>query len=600
VIDNRLTGTKNTGYGFDGVGNLTSLKYPNGVTNLWHYDARNRLTNVVWKLNATTNASFAYQLEAAGYRTRLDEAVGGSNRVYQWAYDNLYRLKGESITGAGPTGAVSYAYDAVGNRTNRTSALAGLLTTNNYFDANDWLDADSTTNNGSAWFDKNGNTRTNGTVVYLYDWANRLTNAVLGTTNVAIVYNADGQRVKKSVTVGAATTVTLYLVGDLNPTGYAQVLEEKTVSGGATNLARAYTYGLDLISQRLPGVNTNFYGYDGSGSTRFLSGLAGTVSDTYAYDAFGSVLASAGTTPNNCRFQGEEWDADLGLAFHRARYYLPGAGRWLTMDTWEGNNAQPLSLHKYAAFHNSPPNGSDPSGHEFNIMSMLTTTAKGAGIATRVGTSVYSAYDRVTWLRDGVVLVSGALATGTVNPAAAAIWVSDFIPWGKALRRAGHFVGKAGKLTGVGQHLTSVMQGLKGIGNKARDQLGIIAAKVTARAKGLQDIGYVPRGNGGFDDVFKDKDGYFVVVESKFGVNPRLNPATDTNPAQMSQEWIRKNIANLGGGNDHIAREFQQALRDKKVRGMVVKTKVDANGNVLDPEFEMREWSEIGIESWNP
>jgi len=37
----------------------------------------------------------------------------------------------------------------------------------------------------------------------------------------------------------------------LNPSGYAQVLEELTVSG-TTNLVRAYSYGLGLVSQRLP------------------------------------------------------------------------------------------------------------------------------------------------------------------------------------------------------------------------------------------------------------------------------------------------------------------------------------------------------------
>ncbi len=308
---------------------------------------------------------------------------------------------------------------------------------------------------------------------------------------------------------------------------------------------------------------------------------------------------SSGSTPNNYRFQGEEWDTDLGLAFHRARYYLPGAGRWLTLDTWEGDNAEPLSLHKYAAFHNSPPNGSDPSGHEFSITSVLTTTAKGLAIATRVGSAAATAYDKVNWLKDGVEIVSGALATGTVDPVTAGLWISDFIPWGKGLRRAGHFLGKTGKLPGVGEHLTSVMRGLQGASNKAKEQLGMIAAKVAARAKGLQDVGYKPRGNGGFDDVFKDKDGYFVVVESKFGVNPRLNPATSSNPAQMSYDWIDKNIRNIGENNQHLKEEMREAFKKGKVRGMVVTTKVKGD-QVLDPKFEVKDLSEIGTKSWNP
>jgi RHS repeat-associated protein len=358
AVDNRLTGTKNTGYRFDDVGNLTALTYPNGVTNLWQYDTLNRLTNLVWKLNSTTNAAFAYQLGAAGNRTRLDETVNASNRVYQWSYDSLYRLKNEIITGAGSTGAIAYAHDPVGNRTNRASTLAALTNQVFGYNTNDWLTIDT--------FDSAGNTRTNAGNVFLYDWANRLTNAVIGTTNVSIVYNADGQRVKKTVVFSTTTNITLYLVDSRNPSGYAQVMEELSVSSGSTNVVRAYTHGLDLISQRVPGSSTNFFGVDGLGSTRMLLNLAGGVSDTYTYDAFGTVIASTGTTTNHYLYAGEQRDADLGgLYYLRApRYLNTGTGRFTTMDSFEGTSTEPLSLHKYLYAHADPVNRIDPSGHE--------------------------------------------------------------------------------------------------------------------------------------------------------------------------------------------------------------------------------------------
>ena len=56
-------------YGFDVVGNLQSLKYGNGVTNLYQYDAMNRLTNLVWKAGNTALGSFAYTLGPTGNRT---------------------------------------------------------------------------------------------------------------------------------------------------------------------------------------------------------------------------------------------------------------------------------------------------------------------------------------------------------------------------------------------------------------------------------------------------------------------------------------------------------------------------------------------------
>jgi len=36
----------------------------------------------------------------------------------------------------------------------------------------------------------------------------------------------------------------------------------------------------------------SFYGYDGHGNVRFLTNMAGTVTDTYQQDAFGMPIAS--------------------------------------------------------------------------------------------------------------------------------------------------------------------------------------------------------------------------------------------------------------------------------------------------------------------
>jgi len=81
-------------------------------------------------------------------------------------------------------------------------------------------------------------------------------------------------------------------VDDLNPTGYAQVIEE--VVGGAVK--REYSYGLQRISQNqiISGTWTpSFYGYDGGGSVRQLTNSAGTVTDSYNYDALGNSWTNA-------------------------------------------------------------------------------------------------------------------------------------------------------------------------------------------------------------------------------------------------------------------------------------------------------------------
>src|SRR5438045_7923990 len=115
-----------------------------------------------------------------------------------------------------------------------------------------------------------------------------------------------------------------------NPTGYAQVLEE-LVSGV---VSRKYTYGLSLIDENQLIGNTatvNFYGFDGHGSVRQLTDRFGAVSDTYTYDAFGNLLTATGTTPNNFKFDGEQFDPELGLFFNRALYLVVSKGRILSM-----------------------------------------------------------------------------------------------------------------------------------------------------------------------------------------------------------------------------------------------------------------------------
>jgi RHS repeat-associated protein len=110
-------------------------------------------------------------------------------------------------------------------------------------------------------------------------------------------------------------------------------------SFGKLGYARGYTYGLDRISQKQADDTVHYFGYDGLGSVRYLTGAAGTVTDRYHYDAYGNQTAEARTTPNHYRYTGEYWDADLGMYYLRARYYEPGIGRFWSMDSYEGSQS---------------------------------------------------------------------------------------------------------------------------------------------------------------------------------------------------------------------------------------------------------------------
>ena len=346
-------------YTYDPVGNMGGLAYPNGVTHAYTYNTKNQLTNLSVNKGASAIAGYGYTLNATGRRLSVAE-LGG--RVATYTYDNIYRLTAESISGApgGPNGNVSYAYDPAGNRLQTTSTLAGIASGVFTYDVNDRLATDT--------YDSDGNTVSSGGTGNVYDFENHL----IQHGGVTIAYDGDGNRVSK--TVGGVTTK--YLVDDLNPTGFAQVIEE-TVSDGST---RKFVYGLQRISQKQFVASssttlTSFYVYDGHGSVRALTDAAGTATDTYDYDAYGNLIHSTGSTPNEFLFAGEQFDSDLGLYYSRARYLNPATGRFWTMDSIDGDPESPITLHKYLYGNADPVNVTDPSGHEGDLGSVMVSIA---------------------------------------------------------------------------------------------------------------------------------------------------------------------------------------------------------------------------------
>lgn len=349
VTDNRLVAGTTT-YAYDANHNLTGVAYPNDVSTSFTYNSLNRLTNLSASKTGVL-ASYAYTLGAAGHRLSVAEHNG---RTVNYSYDALHRLTGESIDGDPATnGSITYTYDMVGNRLARASTVGGGVSKTSTYDENNRLVGDT--------FDLNGNTIGSGGNAFAYNFENRLTSVNGGA--VSYVYDGDGNRVSK--TEGGVTT--RYLIDTNNLTGHAQVFEE--LRSGA--VVRQYTYGHDLVSQRQLIGGTwveSFYGYDGQGSVRYLTDVAGAVTNTYTYDAFGTLIASTGNTPNDYLYAGEKFDAVPGFYYLRARYLNPAIGRFLTMDPVEGETSDPSSRHLYAYVHGDPVNYTDPSGNmDFSI-----------------------------------------------------------------------------------------------------------------------------------------------------------------------------------------------------------------------------------------
>ena len=93
-----------------------------GSTTTYCYNALNRLQTLTVNAtgSATPLASYAYTLAATGNRTSALEGAAPSApvRTINYAYDSLWRLQTETITGDanGHNGQIGYTFDPVGNR----------------------------------------------------------------------------------------------------------------------------------------------------------------------------------------------------------------------------------------------------------------------------------------------------------------------------------------------------------------------------------------------------------------------------------------------------------------------------------------------------
>ena len=165
------------------------------------------------------------------------------------------------------------------------------------------------------------------------------------------------------------------------------------------------------------------FGYDGHGSTRALTTTNGGVANTFAYDAYGTLIASNAAPQTVYLYTGEQFDPHLGFYYLRARYLNTGTGRFWTRDSWEGNQSDPLSLHKYMYCHADPVNRIDPSGQFTLSESSVSTFIQGSLRALDVAFRVYRGYAKVSDILDiidtGRIAVRFIRALNAVTPEAA-------------------------------------------------------------------------------------------------------------------------------------------------------------------------------------
>ncbi|MEA5574578.1 putative Ig domain-containing protein [Calothrix sp. UHCC 0171] len=349
-----------TDYSYDAVSNLIKTQFANGVTENQQYDLLNRLTYLENRNQTGIISSYSYTLDAMGNRTKVVENDG---RVVDYSYDKLYRLIQEKITDAVARNKTSqYKFDSVGNRLERIDSVEG--TTTYSYDKNDRLIEEALGGKVTQYqYDNNGNLTAqieNGQTQAQYKWNTKGELIAVETTEngetgrVEFEYDHEGIR----VAIKVDGEETRFLI-DSNQQQYAQVIEEYKANG---TVEASYVHGWDLISQE-DANGRIFYQVDGLGTTRQLTNNNGLVIQEYDYDAYGNLTQKVGNASNNYLFAGEQFDDAVDGYYLRARYYDPATGRFVSRDSFEGFNNQPLTLHDYYYAKNNPTIFVDPSGN---------------------------------------------------------------------------------------------------------------------------------------------------------------------------------------------------------------------------------------------
>ncbi|MGL4419249.1 MAG: HNH/ENDO VII family nuclease, partial [Gemmataceae bacterium] len=423
-----------TKYAYNDIGNVTSVMVTDGANTprltTHSYDPqRHWLTGVENKSAGVVVSSFVYTRRADGQMSKVVESVmqpggGLENSTAVFTYDASNRLTKETVTTGTGVGNYTkeYILDLVGNRVElvETKGWQDPVSTLSTYNARDQLLTETT---GSTTithgYNANGSLTTkhvNGVLQSEQAWdvRGRMEGLKDASGNWTAQYRYTPEGIRSAVTEG--TTTTLYVIDILGPSGYAQVIEERTAAGLVVG---SYVYGpsLDPLSQwRSGGQGANLYLADGHSGVRQAVNLTGGVLLAQRFDAYGSTMATAGTLSNVIGYRGERFDNTLGQYHLRARYYNPTSGRFTGMDPFHGNYGDPAQIMRYGYAGMNPVWSVDPSGlSSWSPGSILGAISIGLGYIARGARFVQP------------ILTRGALLSFRMSVAHAATGVASHI-----------------------------------------------------------------------------------------------------------------------------------------------------------------------------
>ena len=327
-VHDSLTGTQ-IHFTYDNARRLIGVTRPNGVNTTYAWDDAARLTRIRAASGGNAITDLQYTLDAAGQVTQLamiaplDPSASLVGQVVNLSYDAAAQI---SSTG--------YAYDARG----RLTASPGIT--------------------------------------YTWDGASRLVG--VGQDDI-LSYNGLGDL--RTRTQGGAPTHYYYnyalglspIVAEFTETADASPFAIRHSSSAIPLRYYVWTPGGQLLYmiEAAAGNQVYHYHFDRTGSTLALTDGSGAVTDAYAYDPYGRLLAHTGANTQPFTFVGQ-WgvrqEGASGALYHmRARYYDATTGRFISRDPVWPQVADTRELDPYLYALDDPIQKGDPAGASVDL-----------------------------------------------------------------------------------------------------------------------------------------------------------------------------------------------------------------------------------------
>ncbi|MEO3943964.1 RHS repeat-associated core domain-containing protein [Gorillibacterium sp. CAU 1737] len=336
-----------TTYSYDEEGRISRVVTP-GKTTVYSYDGSgNRLSmQETYASEQPIEESVLFDGQAASYLLKKSDYVYSDVSQLLQLEERMVDAKGQEILKK----TTVYLYDANGNQ---ISQKASYLRPSQ--------SGKRPTTGGSIYGETGEINTVIEKVTQAYDGFNRLksTVKVKGGNRVTVEYQYDGDGLRRGKTVsnskdGYQAKATQF-VYDRD-----HVILETDASG---KLTHRYIRGIKYLAHTEADGKANEYLYNGHGDVVQTITKEGEVQNRYDYDIFGNPTLSIESHTEAIRYAGEYYDVESGLYYLRARYYNPYIGRFITKDSYWGEDNNPLSLNLYTYSHNDPIRFIDPTGH---------------------------------------------------------------------------------------------------------------------------------------------------------------------------------------------------------------------------------------------